>query len=61
MLDTSDGNVEVINREKLVKNRPDLPDDVIQVDLPENARTVLEKRYLRKGEDGLPIETVEEM
>jgi ribonucleoside-diphosphate reductase alpha chain len=31
------------------------------VPLSENARTVLSKRYLRKGADGQPIETVEEM
>ncbi|MEY4233122.1 MAG: hypothetical protein RL635_89, partial [Chloroflexota bacterium] len=29
--------------------------------LSANARTVLEKRYLRRGPDGRPIETVEEM
>jgi ribonucleoside-diphosphate reductase alpha chain len=31
------------------------------VPLSENARTVLSKRYLRRGPDGEPIETVEEM
>ena len=31
------------------------------VRLTENARTVLRKRYLRRGEDGQPVETVEEM
>jgi ribonucleoside-diphosphate reductase alpha chain len=31
------------------------------IDLTENARTVLTKRYLRKGPDGKPVETVEEM
>ncbi|MDA0699519.1 MAG: hypothetical protein O3B16_06720, partial [Chloroflexi bacterium] len=29
--------------------------------LSANARTVLEKRYLRRGPDGRPMETVEEM
>ena len=61
MLESSDGNVEVINTNLISKNRPALPDNALRVELPENARTVLEKRYLRKGEDGLPIETVEEM
>jgi ribonucleoside-diphosphate reductase alpha chain len=38
--------------------RPELEQPV---ELSENARTVLTKRYLRKGPDGLPAETVEEM
>ena len=29
--------------------------------LSPNSRTVLERRYLRKGSDGSPIETVDEM
>lgn len=61
MLDSSAGNVEVINTDLRSKKRPALPENALQVELSENARTVLEKRYLRKGEDGLPIETVEEM
>ncbi len=32
-----------------------------RIDISENARRVLEKRYLKKGPDGNPIETVEEM
>ena len=31
------------------------------IQLAENARTVLSKRYLRKGTDGKPLETPEEM
>ena len=31
------------------------------VQLTENARAVLERRYLRKGPDGRPVETVEQM
>ena len=31
------------------------------IQLAENARTVLVKRYLRKGPDGKPVETPEEM
>jgi ribonucleoside-diphosphate reductase alpha chain len=61
MLESSEWNVEVINTDLISKNRPALPDNALRVELPENARTVLEKRFLRKGEDGLPIETVEEM
>ena len=32
-----------------------------RVDLHDNARRVLEKRYLKKGPDGEPVETVEDM
>ncbi|NDJ54893.1 MAG: hypothetical protein GYB68_17620 [Chloroflexi bacterium] len=31
------------------------------IELSDNSRTVLEKRYLRKGPDGKPTETIEEM
>lgn len=34
---------------------------VIATDFTDNAKVVLEKRYLRKGPDGKPIETIEEM
>ena len=61
MLGTSDEDVQVEQRNMQLNSRPALPKDVAQVELPTNSRTVLEKRYLRKGEDGRPIETVEEM
>src|SRR5689334_3772304 len=32
-----------------------------QIELSDNARTVLTKRYLRRGSDGQPAETIEEM
>ncbi|MBM4424861.1 MAG: adenosylcobalamin-dependent ribonucleoside-diphosphate reductase [Chloroflexi bacterium] len=32
-----------------------------EIHLTDNARTVLEKRYLRRGDDGKPVETIEEM
>jgi ribonucleotide reductase alpha subunit len=38
---------------------PDLADRAI--DISDNSRTVLEKRYLRRGPDGQPIETEQEM
>jgi ribonucleoside-diphosphate reductase alpha chain len=40
---------------------PALPADLPRVDLTENARQVLLRRYVRRGDDGLPAETVEEM
>lgn len=40
---------------------PPLPDDVPNVVLTENARQVLIRRYVRRGKDGNPVETVEEM
>ena len=43
------------------RERPPLPDDLRRVDLSENARAVLTKRYVRKGADGSPQETVEEL
>ncbi len=40
---------------------PPLPDDVPQVQLTENARQVLARRYVRRNQDGKPAESVEEM
>ncbi len=40
---------------------PFIPVDLPPVDLTENSRQVLLRRYVRKGEDGKPAETVEEM
>jgi ribonucleoside-diphosphate reductase alpha chain len=40
---------------------PPLPKNLPMVELSDNARQVLTRRYLRKGENGSPIETVEEM
>ncbi|MBM3122995.1 MAG: adenosylcobalamin-dependent ribonucleoside-diphosphate reductase, partial [Chloroflexi bacterium] len=41
--------------------RPPLPRDLRQVDLSENARTVLTKRYIRRDASGQPAESVEDM
>ncbi|HSB90508.1 MAG TPA: adenosylcobalamin-dependent ribonucleoside-diphosphate reductase [Anaerolineales bacterium] len=41
--------------------RPPRPDGLRQVELSENARTVLTKRYLRRGPDGAPMESIEDM
>jgi len=40
---------------------PSLPEDINQVELSENARQVLVRRYVRRGRDGSPAESVEEM
>jgi len=40
---------------------PPLPEDLREVDLTENARTVLTRRYVRRSKEGHPAETVEEM
>jgi ribonucleoside-diphosphate reductase alpha chain len=38
-----------------------LPDDLPEAALTENARQVLMRRYVRRGDDGAPVESVEEM
>jgi ribonucleoside-diphosphate reductase alpha chain len=40
---------------------PPLPEDVPATKLTENARQVLVRRYVRRGADGQPVESVEEM
>ncbi len=40
---------------------PAIPEDLPGIDLTENARQVLVRRYVRRGDDGQPVETVEEM
>ena len=40
---------------------PPMPDDLPRVALTENARQVLVRRYVRRGDDGEPVETPEEM
>lgn len=40
---------------------PPIPKDLPSVQLTENARQVLVRRYVRRGRDGKPSETVEEM
>jgi ribonucleoside-diphosphate reductase alpha chain len=50
---------------KVVKNgllpTPPMPKDLPKANLTDNARQVLVKRYVRRGDDGKPAETVEEM
>jgi ribonucleoside-diphosphate reductase alpha chain len=40
---------------------PPMPRGLPKANLTDNARQVLVKRYVRRGEDGKPVETVEEM
>jgi ribonucleotide reductase alpha subunit len=40
---------------------PPLPNDLAGIELTDNARQVLIRRYVRRGDDGNPAETVEEM
>lgn len=40
---------------------PPMPADLPQITLTDNARQVLVKRYVRRGDDGQPVESVEEM
>lgn len=44
-----------------LKETPPIPDGLPKIELTDNSRQVLEKRYLRRGHDGKPIESVEEM
>jgi ribonucleoside-diphosphate reductase alpha chain len=59
-LETDQTGVDVeVNNE--ITRTPSLPEDLRAVELSDNAKTVLGKRYVRRGEDGQPIETVDEM
>lgn len=40
---------------------PPIPEDLLSVKLTENARQVLMRRYVRRGKDGQPVESVEGM
>jgi ribonucleoside-diphosphate reductase alpha chain len=40
---------------------PPMPKGLLKANLTDNARQVLMKRYVRRGDDGKPAETVEEM
>jgi len=40
---------------------PPMPPDLPMITLSENSRQILTRRYLRRGDDGEPVESVEEM
>ena len=40
---------------------PPLPRDLPRVQLADNARQVLERRYIRRGQNGKPAESADEM
>lgn len=59
MLETAKAHADV--QAGRAAQRPPIPEGAREVDLADNARTVLSKRYLRRGADGQPNETVEGM
>jgi ribonucleoside-diphosphate reductase alpha chain len=61
MLETTNRDVEVGIEDSTPDVRPPLPEGLGRIELSDNGRTILKKRYLRRGEDGQPIETAEEM
>lgn len=55
------GNVSHQTSQDGLLPTPPLPESANPVELTENARKVLVRRYVRRGADGKPVETVEEM
>jgi ribonucleoside-diphosphate reductase alpha chain len=53
--------IEVVSQKSGILPTPPLPEDLPLVDLTDNARQVLVRRYVRRGDDGKPAESVEEM
>ena len=60
MLETDHKGVDVDIKKEVTKI-PSLPEGLRSVELTENAKTILGKRYIRRGEDGQPIETEDEL
>lgn len=52
---------QVVSQKAGMLPTPPLPADLPPVDLTDNARQVLVRRYVRRGDDGKPAESVEEM
>ncbi len=61
MLETAHRETGIAELRRKASTRPPLPEDLGSVSLDENGRTVLMKRYIRRGKMGQPVETVEEM
>lgn len=61
MLETSDSEVQVRAEDLRLAPTPPLPDELPTIELADNARTVLMKRYARRQSDGEPGESVDEM
>ena len=53
--------VQTVTSKQGLLPKPPIPEDLPSVELTENARQVLVRRYVRRGEDGEPVETPEEM
>lgn len=61
MLETAHRETGVVNLRRNPSTRPPIPQELGKVNLDENGRTVLVKRYIRRGNMGQPVETAEEM
>jgi ribonucleoside-diphosphate reductase alpha chain len=61
MLEMGKREVDVTGREDERLAAPPLPEGLKRVELSDNARTVLTKRYVRRDSEGKPSETVEQM
>jgi len=61
MLDTTGHEIDIKMNEGQSDVRMTTPDDLQGIELLQNARTVLEKRYIRRDENGEATETIEQM